>query len=36
MKLAHRDVHDVDLQALGAAWSGAALRERVRAELRAT
>ena len=36
MKLAHRDVHDVDLQALCAAWSGEALRERVRAELRAT
>ena len=30
MKLAHRDVHDVDLQALCAAWSGEALRERDR------
>ena len=36
MKLAHRDVHDVDLRALCAAWSGEALRERVRAELRST
>lgn len=36
MKLAHRDAHDIDLDKLCAAWSGKALRERVRAELRAT
>jgi len=36
MKLAHRDAHDIDLDTLCDAWSGEALRERVRAELRAT
>lgn len=36
MKLAHREAHDVDLEALAVAWSGAPLRERVRSELRTT
>lgn len=36
MKAAYRDAHDVDLHTLCHAWSGEPLRERVRAELRAT